>query len=297
MPKRSLALTTYNRAKRARTMSTALIPYASKYRVYSNYARMGLRAGKAAYRGYRRFKSLRAKKMAGVGKRVGAHTSKKSDNKYEWDNLNTRTAYCTLLNSLAQDVTRIDARDGRDIVNFRGVKICFEIHNRLTGKDDILYFNWAIVKAKHLCDDDVPVAPMKRASDFQLPMDKFFRSYDGNRSEAFSEARSAIEFKCSPINTDEFVVLSHKRFQVLNASDQNMGRHYKFIDKYLPVNRQIRYMPEGDPNNPGDNLPIPGDRLHLVYWCDNPNKTAGNAVRQNHFNVRIKVVKYIRDSK
>jgi len=113
--------------------------------------RAGRYAGRKAYRGGRaltkRVSAYRSKrrKISRVGKRVGQATAKRQETVNDTVSVfeNTRTFYVDNLLRLDKQTTadELNLRN-RDIVNFRGVKICTQIKN---NQDYPITLNWCVL--------------------------------------------------------------------------------------------------------------------------------------------------------
>ena len=137
----------------------------------------------------------------------------------------------------------------RDVVNFRGWKICWQLRND-TQKPMI--FHWAIIQPK-------------RPGEFGLSQnDDFFRDNGSStRAVDFSNGLTCLDFDCNAINTDTFNVIHHKKLRLGpkdgdNAFVDTSSRNWMFFQKYIDLKRQIRYNSAGNPES----------ALYFVYWCD-----------------------------
>jgi hypothetical protein len=112
--------------------------------------------------------------------------------------------YTTDLTNIGQG-DAINQRD-RHTVELMGVKLCMEL---TALSNNPLYVNVAVV---HLKNTDAP-----------LNQD-FFRSSGGpTRGTDFNESLNSNEFHSLPMNTDKFVVLSHKRYRLNGGVPQFPG--------------------------------------------------------------------------
>lgn len=176
-----------------------------------------------------------------------------------------------------------DALDGRsrDIVNFRGVKICFYAKNKKQSGEPI-YLNWAIISPKD-------------SSAASLVADDFFRGDGASRAINFSNTLSWMDTRCMPINTDKYNVLHHRRLVldgVWNVDDTvpgtandtiNLGtKGTVFFEKYIPINRQLRFdATAATPTTPN---------VFMVYWYQAPDEL--NTVKMES---QYKVVQYFKE--
>jgi hypothetical protein len=123
-----------------------------------------------------------------LGSASGKQTAVRETNQLVYK---TRTLYVTELTNIAQG-EGIDQRDRRTI-ELMGVKLCMEL---TALSNNPLYVNVAVVHLKN--------------TDSGLNTD-FFRGASGSRGVDFDISLNSNEFHCLPLNTDKFVVLSHKR--------------------------------------------------------------------------------------
>lgn len=238
-----------------------------------------------------------------IGRKRNTSNSKRSDNNINntgTDALDTRTLYALDLTRLIKDNDRSDARHN-DIVNLNGVKLCIDMWNNLsdgTPITNMLNVNMAVVHPKNLATTAITSGPnMRFATGEGIETTKFFRSSDGSRGEAFNNTRTSQEMHCSPINTDKFDVLSHKRFKLANLNNPNLsqGKGYKSIMKWIPIRRQLTYMDYNATTNPNTNAAIRDDRIFLLIWCDSFTATTGTSPTPEALNLRAKVIKYFRE--
>lgn len=195
-------------------------------------------------------------RTADLGDAVGTGTSKMRGLQRTYTTQNNRTLESVGLLNLTKG-SGIDDRE-RNMVNFRGCKICFEVENTfntLVGRK--LYFNVAVITPKALSDTTT-----------SIPTAGFFRNSGAlDRSIAFSNSLSSLEFHCLPINTDKYHVMKHER-KVLGPYSSTEGVNTLSMDFYVKVNRQIRYLDTGS-------APV-GKNLWLVYWVDYFGAVAGS---------------------
>ena len=230
-----------------------------------------------------------------IGRPRNSSNSKRSDNNIDNSGinaLNTRTLYAFDLTTLPKDNDRSDARHN-DMVNLNGVKLCIDMWNNnvqaASDLSDMLNVNMAVVRPKNLSQGPIPNTPnMGLATSAGMQIDKFFRSSDGTRAEGFSNVRTSQEMHCSPINTDKFDVLSHKRFKLLALQNANIsqGKGYKSIMKYMPIKRQLTYMDPEPNTNPNGINAIRDDRIFLLIWCDSFTAVSGTGPANDSLNVQ-----------
>lgn len=168
----------------------------------------------------------------------------------------TRILYFLDITQLAQNALEINTRQ-RQHVNMRGFKICMEVTNTTPNA---LYFNVAVIAPK---DDGATFSG-----------NDFFRQNTQFRSQNFSNALSGMEFHCLPINTDDYTVLRHKRYQLNHQNSTNAfanrqyGTSYRTIDWYVPLKRQVRY-------RGGETTEATSGKVLHVFWFALFNSAAG----------------------
>lgn len=246
--------------------------------------KMGYRYGKRMYRRYkkryqrryagakRRFKAaIHPSKRRRVGEPVGYGTTKR----FTTIDLEpaTRTSRRLFVREMTQipqvdaTVDQIDQRQ-RSMVNLRGFKICMELKNN--GGTPLL-FNMAVVSPKGQ-NVNLTQNPLLTIGD--AVEDNWFRGNGNTRSIAFDGGSlNSNDFHCRPINTDEYNVLMHKRinlntFPAATTWENQRGSNYKFIMKYVPIKRQIRF-----DTNARDSCA--SGKIFFVYWYDNFQQPIG----------------------
>lgn len=207
-------------------------------------------AGAAATKIQRKWRNKRVTR-----KRMGETPNFSNCKRTEIRNTNTtghdtRTLY-------AVDVTQIPRADVsgttisideriRNLVNYRGFKLCFHIRND-TNKP--IMWHCAVIQAKN---------------DTAISITDFFRGNATERGVNLNTALSFAEYDCLPINTDKFYVLHHWRRQIQMAvatSDEisRSGKNYYTFMKYVKIGRQLRYdAADTSPERP----------IYLVHWSD-----------------------------
>jgi len=127
------------------------------------------------------------------------------------------------------------------MINWRGTRICMFFRN--TGNTNPVNLNIAVLAPKSTGAGNVPVAT------------EFFRGDVGTRAIDFGVTLSANEFRCRPINSDEYNILRHKRYTLAqtapSASGWNNGtlKNFLQIKWFIKAKRQIRYS-ASDGNTP-----------------------------------------------
>jgi len=216
-----------------------------------------------------------------VGHPGGADTTKDTDvvNDSSLIAYDTRSFHVTDITALDQATSANSiSRRQRQIVFLKGFKICEEISN---NQDNPLYYHIAVI-APH-GNTNIP-----NTTDF-------FRSTGGTeRSADFGTALSSIEFRCLPINTDKYTVLWHQRI-MLNAVNNTAsfaardGRNYGLVEKYIPMNRQIRY----DSTNAGSCE----NPVYVVHWADEFQSPGGATAVAGAYSKQRRYVMYFKEPK
>jgi len=159
----------------------------------------------------------------------------------------TRSLYFYDLTELGKQSIQdeINLRDS-DLVNIRGIRINWEITNQKTAP---IRFNIAVVVPKGV--------------QAVVNTTKFFKGDSANRGRDFSSSMSSIELATLPINTDNYDVVTHKRFilepgEISQYKSQRMS--YKRIDQWVNIARYFGYN--------GGTVGAQNRKPYLVYWFD-----------------------------
>lgn len=177
--------------------------------------------------------------------------------------INTRQLYTLNLCTVPKDASAaFDIENGRerDLIDLRGVRLHWEWTNQRLAP---LRINVAVIVPK---ENNGPL------------IGDFFKGETDTRFRGFGTALSSIEFATTPINTDAYAVLSHKRWILEPAgksSETGFGPEYKserasYVRKsqYINISRYFGFK--------GTN-PVPSGRhAWLVYWCDFWGNTPGS---------------------
>jgi len=215
-----------------------------------------------AWRRYKRRKTRRARTH--VGEAPGTGTCKTNTLNASalstWDTRELNGVDLIVLARETASTDEINTRD-RDVINLRGVRIYQQFRNLTTGTITV---NWAVIASKTISDD---VAPSQV---------DFFRSGGTARGMNFSTSLTNLQLHMSPINTDKWAVLCHKRFKLRRrgaaAGEYNMqGGDIRSSKKYIRINRQLRF------KGP-DQISEYAGQLWLVFWCDQWMAPSGTAV-------------------
>lgn len=145
----------------------------------------------------------------------------------------------------------------RDVVNLQGVSYWFSCV-AAGPYEQPLQCNIAVISSKK--GGDMNSAGRTSQGDF-------FRDLgaSANRSQDFNTTIGAMDKHMAPINNDEWRVVSHDRFTLnpRNANtakfDSQVGSNYVMKEKYIPINKQVRYT-NAIPND------IESGPLYFVYW-------------------------------
>lgn len=217
----------------------------------------------------------RRRTMYRVGERVGSSSAKWDELTVGLTNMNPQTLNQVQLLNIVKFSSESYNRRQTDQVNFRGIKFCinFRVESALgTAK---AWICMAVISPK-----------ANLASGDPIPSSDFFRSSNGStRDVDFGSAGlNNLDYKCLPINTDQYNVHMRKYCQV-GPAQSTEGLRERLLEWYLPVKRQIRY---------NDNSALPeGKNMYFVWWFSaSDSGTPANSVR---FQYTIK--RYFRDTK
>jgi len=187
----------------------------------------------------------------------------------------------------AYDVTAIEQgtlpnQRTRDIVNFRGIKICMDVLN-VTDPNRPVFFNWAVISPK--------------AANYIDEL-QFFRSNADNRAVNFDNATlTSMDYHCRGLNTDEFNIICHKRsiLAPLSSGGQFSGKTNKRVMSYIKIARQIRYnsfrIPDTDPPEQEEKCTSP---IFFVWWCAREGY-GGETAAEDSVVVDLRIISYFRN--
>lgn len=159
----------------------------------------------------------------------------------------------------AYDVTAIpqgtgqDERD-RDLLNFRGIKICWDVINT-TDPIRPVFVNYAVVSPKNQAFIDES---------------QFWRSNATNQALRWDEPTlSSMDYHCRAINTDKYNVLTHKRFILapVDSNGQWAGTCNRRVMRYVKVKRQVRYNLFSNGEDPPTNVEKCTTPIFFIWWC------------------------------
>lgn len=259
----------------ARSAERAYRRATSAYRKYGPAAYKSAAKVQAAWRGYKAWK----KRTAEIGNDVGSSSTKKATGA----NVGTTNSRdLNRLNIVALAKTTTNAIDGRqrDVVNFRGSRICLSLMNETT---EPLTVSYAVV-----CPRNAPI----------VQNEKFFRAFGTERSQDFTTALSAHELNCLPINADEYTILKHSKFTLApavgaaNAAGNN-ANSYKNLQFYIKIGKQLRYFSDGDATQ--QTWAITGN-CWLVWWCDKMLAPSGAGSSTGAMKHDVRIYKYFKET-
>lgn len=191
----------------------------------------------------------KGRNMGRVGERVGSANTKWDTLSVDYTNMTPETKnQLQLLNIVKTDGSSAYDRRLKDQLNFRGIKFCMNF--RCEG---------ALGTAKAMLNIAVISPKADLTSNTAIPNTDFFRDPTGTRrSIDFGDAAlNSLDYYCNAINTDKYVV--HKRLKhLIGPAGSSEGMKEKYLEFYVPVNRQIRY--EATTANPE------GKNMYLVWW-------------------------------
>lgn len=210
------------------------------------------RAKRAAETIWAAYKEHQGRKKRRVGDPVHSSTAEASFTVPHSDvTFTTRNFGVAGLINIERDKGNYDKRKRfRDIVNVRGVKWCWVVRN---NSHDDLRMHYAIVKKK---DASTPTST------------DFLADIGGEKRYAAVNQTGYTDFHldCLPINTDEYYIVTHKKFLLPANRTVTPGtfvgradsRNYIIGDKYIKINRQLRFVE-------GATEPI--NQLYVVWWA------------------------------
>ena len=172
----------------------------------------------------------------------------------------------------------INARS-RNVVNISGFKYCFHVRNNF--RIPLSYHFAVCVDKKHGNEPYI---------------NNFFRApgEGNNRSQNFSDQLSGLDMKCQPINTDRYIVLRHERYTIPGAEQSmtynaNGRNNFMTIEKYVKVNRQIRFEGHGDDTSQ--------TRILIFIWTSQIDAISGDPGVQDVMRQHVNTQTYFREVK
>lgn len=238
--------------------------------------------------------------------RVGLSTAKKfyireaPSNIHNIRSLASRRLYgfdCTNIQKQTGNF-EIDRRE-RQLVNFRGISLKFQVRN-VTGPapaGEPIVFNFAVISFKNnavynnLLTDGV--YDMR-----QIAQDGTFREYTTSRDTNFarsgaddSTGHSSIFLNNAHISTDQYNVHCHKKYILLPADTSNAwsksGNTFRTITDYCKVKRQLRY---------NDDTAVTCETpIVVIYWFNKLMEDQGSLPENSVVEMQQFHVGYFRD--
>lgn len=227
------------------------------------------------YRGARKTAG-KARLRRQIGERVGAETALSAGTSNNQLLIATKTLYEVELTKL--DEGPLPNERQRNIVNFRGVKLCLEMENLNTTNN--VYFNYCVVHPK---------------KSRVMTNNQFFRGNGIERALDFTDSNlQGLDYHCRPINTDYYTVLAHKRFILGNRTGSGTGGANRVVQKvhlrYIKLNRQLRY----DNIEGVDACVTP---MFLAYWCTFMGSTTSASPVADQVRFTRRTITYFRNPK
>ena len=275
-------------------------------KMYGRLARTVTRKARSAYS--KRSKSRRASKVRArreFGERVGTSNCKQFNQVNAESQMKARTLYGQRVDSIPMQTQFLKERNtrSRNVINYRGVKLCIRFSSKTNVADGSrnggkIGLNVALVVPKNDATDSTdPV------NDPAQLMHGFFRSNqnNGERAMAFPGTGGVWDMlptttHCQPLNTDKLAVVSHMRKIITtppggsNAATFNPWGTDWFINKYIKVNRQLRFNAEDDTSaNTYSTSP-----MWLLWWCDDFDNGKSNQPNYDIVNVQMDTTAYFR---
>lgn len=280
----------------ARSPAARHTAYRAANTIYRAYRRYSARRRTTPRRTVRQNPNRQARNVrARIGMPVGSDTCRRQMVGFFpsdlGDSLDTRTLY-------AWDLTNISQGDEpnqrtRDIVNFRGIKICADFVNTAVSPPEpvpgnrplVTLVRWAIVSPKYSTT---------------IQQNSFFRSYGANRNVKFDhESLTYMDYYCRPLNIDAMHVITGGKFYLNNEVAYAAALHGKMdrkIMKYIPIKRQLRYI-LGD-----ENVEFCSTKIYFICWCDVAGAPAQGTdpeppIITNAIRLDLKLVAFFRNPK
>lgn len=167
---------------------------------------------------------------------------------------NSHTLYGVSLSTLPRTTVNDRSQRQRDVVSLESVSYQFDVKNK-TG--NAMQCNIAVVAPKFS-------GALFNTTGYTL-FGKFFRSPGSTNSRYvdFAATTDDLDKHRLPINSDRFIVLSHKRF-TLNFGLLGNGIQYdqdasnfKQVSEYIRIGKEARYSTDNEPES---------GRIYLVFW-------------------------------
>jgi len=181
----------------------------------------------------------------------------------------TRTLYKKNLTEIPLNTTTNDIhKRNRHVTFISGFKCCLEITNLASVP---MYFNYAILAPKN--GDTISTTD-------------FFRGNNADHAVDFDFQLSSNDFHCRPLNTDELVVLKHKRYLLAKSEGEAARSTYINLDFYVPLKRQVRY--ENTSTTPSTGA------VFACFWCDKFQVDGGTISTAATVNVTERYITYFK---
>lgn len=211
-----------------------------------------------------------------VGQRVGEGTTKRKVSEFQENvAMATKSIYSYNLTDLAKG-DDIDQRE-RYIVNVRGFKIRMYFRNNVNIP---IMVNWALVAGRG--------ANAVSSTDF-------FRANGTARSQAAGTG-GGVEQTFADINTDDYVVLRHKRFLLSEISNPTPAFNtieqkssWKIKEFYMPLKRQLRYE--------GDGETTCTEKVFFVAWVSKPSDLVTDTATTDAVKLTLQTIMYYKEPK
>lgn len=180
--------------------------------------------------------------------------------------VNGKTLYLQELTNIPKTTTNLTDERQRHVINMRGAKICFEVLSKWSTTNAPIYFHVAVVSPK--------------GQQVGVTATNFFRGNGATRGVDADSNLSSLQWNCLPINADNYTVLHHDKMMLGSSESSGTGEfkdpmrpNYMRYDKWVKINRQIRYM-----GNASTDCQHP---VYVVYWFDwfgRPGGSSGTAL-------------------
>lgn len=204
-----------------------------------------------------------------IGMPVGRDRSRHTQTNRVLDLRNDRTLYQYDISQIEQGPNPNQRQ--RDMVNFRGTRICL---NAINITNDRIFLNYAIVSPK----SNVVIDPAE-----------FFRSNAAQRGVPFdSPDLSSMDYHCRPLNTDVLNVVTHKRIILNRDITGTASARAATVMRYVKIRRQLRYA-----NFDGE-IEFCTTPIYFIWWCaregGGPAETPDSSVR-----IDLRLISYFRN--
>jgi len=237
------------------------------------------KAGKYV-RGRSKRRNVGMQQRLAIGTRVGSSVSKCDQIEDSFaQGTKTLRQYKLLDLAKSNDLSDTQSRN-RDLVNFRGIKLCINFQN-VTNSVDAYYGR---IMHGHVA----VVSPRALDATTDVPFGDFFRSQGevGKRGKDFAIDLTGLDFRCLPINTDLYYIHQHYKFKLARSSTTSGGTEMLY-EKYLPLKRQIRYENQGSTPE--------GKNMYLLMWYSFVGEPGGSTPAGT-INCEMRVTRFFKES-